>query len=196
MTHCKNPQCCASTGIDGSTTHGWGVLDVNGYWEHPCPEHGVPMTPPDDALNVLDKDDYTQEDMAKVALLLKTLKEADEFLACAALLSALCEAHKQGHKHEQAEIARLTAALDAERAASKELRRQLTNQRTANEVRNRELDALHYVWCSGGCDGGVHRYCGGEPLTEELVTEIEKQATRARQWLTAHQARYGKDGGK
>ncbi len=34
---CKNPECCTSTGICGSLTHGWGELDGNGYWEQQCP---------------------------------------------------------------------------------------------------------------------------------------------------------------
>ena len=33
---CGNPGCKVSTGIDGSTTHGSGELDANGFWEHPC----------------------------------------------------------------------------------------------------------------------------------------------------------------
>ena len=28
--------CGTSTGIDGSITHGQGILDENGYWEFPC----------------------------------------------------------------------------------------------------------------------------------------------------------------
>ena len=24
-------------------------------------------------------------------------------------------------------------------------------------LKNRDLDALHYVWCDGGCERGVHR---------------------------------------
>jgi hypothetical protein len=32
---CGHP-CMTSTGICGNLTHGWGELDANGYWEHPC----------------------------------------------------------------------------------------------------------------------------------------------------------------
>lgn len=45
--------------------------------------------------------------------------------------------------------------------------------------KNRELDALHYVWCSGACEGGTHRY-GGE-LTEEIVVEAERNTRRLRE---------------
>ena len=33
---CGRPECCASTGIDGSPTFGTGELDDFGYWEYPC----------------------------------------------------------------------------------------------------------------------------------------------------------------
>lgn len=41
----------------------------------------------------------------------------------------------------------------------------------ANEtlaLKNKDLDALHYVWCSGGCKTGIHRY-HEEELTAETV---------------------------
>lgn len=47
--------------------------------------------------------------------------------------------------------------------------------------KNRELDALHYVWCTGGCTHGVHRY-QEEPLTGAIVAEAEKQAKRLRSY--------------
>lgn len=34
--YCGNRNCGTSTGICGSTTHGYGELDQNGYWYHPC----------------------------------------------------------------------------------------------------------------------------------------------------------------
>ena len=38
------------------------------------------------------------------------------------------------------------------------LRRQIGMALYNNHRRNVELDALHYVWCDGGCEGGTHRY--------------------------------------
>jgi len=49
--------------------------------------------------------------------------------------------------------------------------------------KNLELDALHWVWCDGGCGGGVHRYDHGE-LTEEIVRMVEGHAKRLRRWWT------------
>jgi|SRR5688572_9886155 len=50
------------------------------------------------------------------------------------------------------------------------------------------IDKLHYVWCSGGCKGGVHRYCK-EPLTEEIVKLAESNAIRLRAWYSGRQYR-------
>lgn len=77
-------------------------------------------------------------------------------------------------------------AADKEVAAlreeAKELRRQLTNQSESNHMRNVELDALRYVWCSGGCKGGVHRFAAGE-VTEEVVAAAERNTARLRSWF-------------
>lgn len=54
--------------------------------------------------------------------------------------------------------------------------------------KNRELDALHYVWCDGGCDGGVHRWVDDE-VTEELVTRAERNTKRLRAWLENRKAK-------
>lgn len=54
-----------------------------------------------------------------------------------------------------------------------------------NEVlhrKNVELDALHMVWCDGGCVGGVHRWTDG-PVTEEVVASAERSVTRLRRWF-------------
>lgn len=49
--------------------------------------------------------------------------------------------------------------------------------------KNLELDALHYVWCSGGCAGGVHRYSDqGEKLTAEIVGRAVSNARRLALW--------------
>lgn len=63
---------------------------------------------------------------------------------------------------------------------NRDLRREIRIMQEAAERRNRELDALRYVWCDGGC--GIHRYAHGE-LTEELVTLAERNTLRLRRWL-------------
>jgi hypothetical protein len=64
----------------------------------------------------------------------------------------------------------------------RELRRQLTIAQESLHHKNLALDALHYVWCSGGCEGGAHRYgkMRDVPLTEELVLRAEHYVRRLR----------------
>ena len=62
-------------------------------------------------------------------------------------------------------------------------KRQLSNQDHALRAKNLALDALHYVWCDGGCIGGVHRYGEHPPLTEEIVAAAERNTKRLRSWL-------------
>ena len=65
------------------------------------------------------------------------------------------------------------------------LRREITIMREALEKKNKALAALHYVWCSGGCNGGVHYYDGKGPdeITEELVQVAERNTKRLRTWF-------------
>jgi hypothetical protein len=55
--------------------------------------------------------------------------------------------------------------------------------------KNKELDALHYVWCDGGCDGGVHRYenMNKVPLTKEVVRLAEANIFRLTTWFINHE---------
>lgn len=48
--------------------------------------------------------------------------------------------------------------IETLRAEVDKLRRELTRAYENNKRRNVELDALYYVWCDGGCGGGVQRY--------------------------------------
>jgi len=66
----------------------------------------------------------------------------------------------------------------------KALKREVTQARSNNEERNRELDALHYIWCDGGCQSGAHRYCGSpDDITEEVVAAAERNTLRLRRWF-------------
>lgn len=67
----------------------------------------------------------------------------------------------------------------------------IRQQQLAAERRNRDLDALHVVWCDGGCPSGVHRFQGGDVLvTEELVKAAERNTRRLRGWYEAVKFRY------
>jgi len=54
--------------------------------------------------------------------------------------------------------------------------------------KNEKLDALHYVWCSGGCEGGVHRF-SDEELTPEIVAEAIRNTDRMVKWFVARAGR-------
>lgn len=69
-----------------------------------------------------------------------------------------------------------------------EQRRQLRIANEALQEKNLELDAMHYVWCDGGCEGGAHRWTEGE-ITEDLVARAERQARRLRAWFENRKSR-------
>jgi hypothetical protein len=48
--------------------------------------------------------------------------------------------------------------------------------------KNIQLDAMDWVWCSGGCEGGIHRYNDLPDLTEEMVLIAEENTKRLRRW--------------
>ena len=60
-------------------------------------------------------------------------------------------------------------------------------------AKNLALDALHYVWCDGGCPGGVHRWSPGAALTQEIVDEAERNTQRLRRWFHQHQFKEARD---
>ena len=77
-----------------------------------------------------------------------------------------------------------------------EQRRQLEFQIEALKDRNLALDAMHYVWCSGGCYGGTHQKNHTHPLlpiTEELVQEAERNTRRLREWFNANEYRKARE---
>lgn len=76
----------------------------------------------------------------------------------------------------------------------KSLKREVTQARRNNEERNRELDALHYIWCDGGCQGGAHRYCGSpDDITEEVVAAAERNTMRLRRWFVNRQHKLARE---
>lgn len=72
--------------------------------------------------------------------------------------------------------------IEALRKANATLRAELNDQRLNNQRRNTELDALHYVWCDGGCASGVHRYEHRGPLTQEMVDAAVRNTKRLVTW--------------
>jgi hypothetical protein len=67
---------------------------------------------------------------------------------------------------------------------------ELTNFNEALRRKNLELDALHMVWCDGGCPHGVHRYTD-ELVTEEIILVAERNTKRLRRWYDTVRWRLG-----
>ena len=65
------------------------------------------------------------------------------------------------------------------------MRDTIRNMQIQAERRNFELDAMHFVWCSGSCESGIHRYHSAR-LTLGLVEEAERNTARLRQWWESH----------
>ena len=68
--------------------------------------------------------------------------------------------------------------------------RQIRDMQVVAERKNRELDALHLVWCTGACPNGVHRW-SDLIVTEELVATAERNTKRLRQWYSGVKFRLG-----
>lgn len=69
------------------------------------------------------------------------------------------------------------------KAERDEAKRQVVNHQANNRERNLELDALHYVWCDGGCAGGIHRFGEHPPLTQEIVELAVRNTSRIVHWF-------------
>ncbi len=105
------------------------------------------------------------------------------------LQGAVRDIPNQEHPVDQ-RIVRLRQENEQLRDKVAHLRREISDKDQISFLRNRQLDALHLVWCSGGCHGGVHRYCGGpETVTEEIVATAEKNTSRLRSWFQNYQAK-------
>lgn len=84
----------------------------------------------------------------------------------------------------QALVASLRETLARQDAEIANLKKELKEAYRNNEKRNLELDALHYVWCDGGCPSGTHRFDGQGPkgVTEEIVKAAERNTRRLQRW--------------
>lgn len=71
--------------------------------------------------------------------------------------------------------------LEALKRKNRAQAREITNLTERLAQRNKDLDAMHFVWCSGGCTRGVHRHSDVR-LTEELIQIAERNTKRLRGW--------------
>jgi hypothetical protein len=56
--------------------------------------------------------------------------------------------------------------------SNRRLRAQVQQFKEALEAKNTELDALGYVWCTGGCAGGQHRYTEPKEITSDMIARL------------------------
>jgi hypothetical protein len=47
--------------------------------------------------------------------------------------------------------------------------------------KNRQLDAMHWAWCSGGCPTGMHKWTASV-LTDDMIKVAEMGVKRMREW--------------
>jgi len=98
-------------------------------------------------------------------------------------LAALKDAPGSGLP-DDARIQRLRVENQGLAENVRRLRMEVDEMRKKSEEKNRELDAMHYVWCSGGCEGGTHRWEGSpDDVTEEIVALAERNTGRLRAWF-------------
>ena len=87
-------------------------------------------------------------------------------------------------------------ASEEERAYIKRLKMEIRKMQLALEDRNRQLDAMSWVWCDGGCPKGVHRFDGKGPegITQEVVDTAVRNTERLERWWRNHQYRKEREG--
>lgn len=71
--------------------------------------------------------------------------------------------------------------LENLKARNRNQARTITNLQETLVQKNIDLDALHFVWCSGGCPSGIHR-SSDVRLTEEMIQRAERNTKRLRGW--------------
>jgi regulator of replication initiation timing len=93
------------------------------------------------------------------------------------------------HPDGAASLTALREELDALKRKHRNLQAQVEGLNRTNRKLRVENDALHYVWCSGGCDPGVHRLDGRGPeaVTEEVVREAIRNTDRLIAWFRNHE---------
>jgi hypothetical protein len=84
--------------------------------------------------------------------------------------------------------------LDDLREQVARLRRDVGQKDRVLHEKNQLLDALGYVWCNGGCNGGLFRFT--EPpeksfmkLTAAAVSAVERNTIRLRTWFESRRCR-------
>jgi hypothetical protein len=104
-----------------------------------------------------------------------------------------CGIYQRERDQARSELAQ--SLTDEERLQIRRLRLEIRRLQLGAEERNRRADALHWVWCDGGCETGVHRFDGRGPeaITQEIVDAAVRNTERLQRWWRARQARLRQD---
>lgn len=73
-------------------------------------------------------------------------------------------------------------------AKLRDQKRRIAHLEGCLRAKNLELDALHYIWCDGGCQYGAHRWTE-QTITEDIVKAAEANTKRLRTWWASYQHR-------
>jgi hypothetical protein len=105
-----------------------------------------------------------------------------------------CRIYKRERDEARQELAQ--SLTNEERLQIARLRTEIRRMQLVAEERNRQLDAMHWVWCSGGCPAGIHRFDGKGPaaLTQAIVDEAVRNTERLKRWWGTWQYRLGEAG--
>lgn len=112
------------------------------------------------------------------------ITDEDQNAAHVVMVDVVTRIRADDYRGASVAIAQLLAdslAPPRERVANQQ--HELANLQEAQRAKNLALDALHWVWCDGGCGGGVHRWDHSAEVTEEVVSMAERYAGRLRRWL-------------
>jgi len=71
--------------------------------------------------------------------------------------------------------------LERLKSKNRQQAREIRIIQEALRAKNLDLDAMHFVWCDGGCSRGVHRF-SETILTEEMILRAERNTKRLRRW--------------
>ena len=75
----------------------------------------------------------------------------------------------------------------------KDLGQQINGLQDVVAEKNKELDRLHKVWCSGGCENGMHRWAEDlDDVTAEDVKYVKLYAQRLESYYNSKKYKDGR----
>ena len=75
----------------------------------------------------------------------------------------------------------------------KKYKREIEIMKRSLEEKNKALDAMYWVWCSGGCGGGVARNNHNKYPEEEIIKLAERNTARLRSWHESFKMEHRKE---